>query len=41
MVGKVDFVEITEEEVQTALRRMKKERAPGNDEVCTKMIIAM
>ena len=33
-------MEITEKEVQTALERMKKGRAPGNDEVCVEMIIA-
>ena len=33
-------MEITEEEVQTALKMMKKGRAPGIDEVCTEMIIA-
>ena len=38
--GKVDLVKITEEEVRTALKTMKKERAPGIDEVCTEIIIA-
>ena len=38
--GKVDLVEITEEEVQTALKRTKKGRVPDTDEVCTEMIIA-
>ena len=38
--GKVDLVEITGEEVQTALKRMKKGRTFGIDEVCTEMIIA-
>ena len=37
---KVELVEITEEEVQTALKRMKKGRAPGIDEVCTLVITA-
>ena len=40
VVGKVEMVEITEEDVQTALNRMKKGRAPGIDEVCPEMIIA-
>ena len=34
-------MEITEEEVWTALKRMQKERAPGIDEVYTEMIIAV
>ena len=33
-------MEITEDEVQTALKRMKKGRAPGIDEVCTEIMIA-
>jgi len=37
--GKVELVEITEDDMWTALRRMKKGRVPGIDEVCTKMII--
>ena len=39
--GKVELVEITEEEVQMALKRTKKRRAPCIDEVCTEMIIAV
>ena len=35
------LVEITEEEVRTALKRTKKERAPGIGEVCTEMVIAV
>ena len=38
--GKVELVEITEEEVHMALKRMKKGGAPGIDVVCTEMIIA-
>ena len=38
--GKVELVEITEEEAQMALKRMKKGRMPGIDEVCTEMTIA-
>ena len=38
--GRVELVEIKEEEVQTILKRMKKRRAPGIDEVCADMIIA-
>jgi len=41
--GKVELVEITEEEVQMTLKRvkrMKKGRVPDIDEVCTEMVIA-
>ena len=38
---KVDLVEITEEMVWTALKRMKKGRVPDLDEVCAEMIIAV
>ena len=36
----MELLEITEEEVQMALKRMKKGRVPGIDEACTEMIIA-
>ena len=39
--GEVDLVKIMEEEVQTALKRMKKGRVPSIDEVCTEMLIAV
>ena len=38
--GRVELVEIKEEEVRTILKRMKKRRAPGIDEVRADMIIA-
>ena len=38
--GKGEMVEITEEEVWMALKRMKKGRVPGIDEVYIEMIIA-
>ena len=37
---RVELVEITKEKVQMSLKRMKKGRAPGLDEVYTEMIIA-
>ena len=37
--GKVELVDITEMEVRMTLKRMKKGRAPGIDEVCTKMMM--
>ena len=37
----MELVEITEEEVWTALKRMTKGRAPRIDGVCTDMIIAL
>ena len=39
--GEEDLVDITEEVVWMALKRMKKGRVPGIDEVCTEMIIAV
>ncbi len=38
--GKEELVEITEEEVWMPLKRIKKGRVPGIDELCTEMIIA-
>ena len=38
--GGLELVDIMEEDVQTALKRTKKERAPGIDGVHTDMLIA-